>query len=120
MPVPQDNSSAQWLIEHWQQVIYHPVIASLTGAIGAYLHAFPGASPSLKAINGVSSFFVGIYLGPSIVEWREILSPRIGAAIIVGCALVGLVAMNAALEYLRSTPIAQWPGLRGFFGTPPP
>jgi len=112
----QESSSAQWLIEHWQQVLYHPVIASLAGAIGAAIHAFPGASRSLKAINGVSSFFVGIYLGPSIIEWREIVSPRIGAAVIVGCALGGLVAMNSALDYLRTTPMAQWPVLRNFFG----
>ena len=112
MPVSQDDGWVRWVLEHWQQVLAHPLVASLVGALGASAYAFPGASRGAKALNGVASFFIGIYVGPSLIEWRHIESERIGAAIIVGCALGGLIGVNAGLEYLRTTKLAQWPFFR--------
>ena len=103
-------------LDKWQHLIYHPVIASLTGALGAAFHAFPGAATGIKILNGVSSFFIGIYGGPAVVEWRGIESQRIGAAIIIACALGGLIAVNGFLDYLRTTKISDWPILRNILG----
>lgn len=108
----------QWVVENWQQVFYHPVVASVAGALAAAFHAFPGASRGAKTINGILSFFIGIYAGPAIVEWREIESTKIAAAIIVACALGGLITANAALEYMRTTKIAQWPFFRTLLAPP--
>ena len=110
------GGGARWVIDHWQQVIYHPLTASLTGAFGAAFHAFPGATPRVKALNGVLSFFIGIYGGPAIIDFRNIESERIGAAIIVMCALGGLIAVNAMLDYLRTTRFVDWPIVKTFLG----
>lgn len=112
MASPHEPNWLQWVLEHWQQVLYHPLVASLTGAFGAAFHAFPGASTGAKAVNGVSCFFIGIYAGPAIIEWREVESLRIGAGIIVATSLTGLIAVNAALDYMRNTPLADWPIIR--------
>lgn len=103
-------------LDRWQSIIYHPVVASCTGALGAAFHAFPGAARGIKVLNGISSFFIGIYLGPALVEWRGIESMRIGAAIIIACALGGLIAVNGFLDYLRTTRFSDWPVLRNILG----
>ena len=114
----QEQTGLAWFAEHWQQVLAHPLVASALGAVGAATYAFPGATVGVKAANGVASFFIGIYLGPWIVESRSIESLRLAALIIVSSALGGLIMVNALLEHLRSTKIAQWPFFRNLLAPP--
>lgn len=110
-----ENNWLGSLLDDLQRAMYHPFVASLIGAFGAAVHAFPGATTSAKALNGVSCFFIGIYMGPAVIEWRGIVSEKISAAIIIACALGGLIVVNACLEYLRTTKLANMPFLRSFF-----
>lgn len=108
--MPTSSSSGlTWITEHWQQLITHPLIAALAGSVMASFHAFPGASRSAKLLNGISSFIVGIYLGPAINEWQGITSERISALIIVAASLGGLILANGFLEYLKTTQALNWP-----------
>lgn len=107
-----EPSLFQWLTDHWQSILQHPVVASLVGSFGSAFYAFPGATGPVKAVNGVFSFFIGIYGGPAIIEWRTIESKHVGALIIVACALGGLIVANAFLEWLRSTKFADYPVIR--------
>lgn len=122
MSTEQPPGVFQDFLNNWQSIIYHPVVASFTGALGAAFYAFPGATIGIKAMNGIACFFVGIYAGPAIVEWRGVVSAKISAAIIIACALGGLIIVNSCLDYLRKTKIAEMPFLRGFLGAnqPPP
>jgi hypothetical protein len=116
----QEQGWVRWVAENWQSVFHHPLFVSLVGSAMAAANSFPGATPRTKAWNGVFSFFIGIYAGPAIVSWRQIENSHIAAAIILGCTLGGLVAMSAALEYLRTTPIAGWPFFRTLLSQPAP
>jgi hypothetical protein len=109
---------AAWLAKHWETVIFHPVFASLIGAMGASVHAFPGATAKAKATNGFLSFFVAIYGGSLLVEWRSLESMKLIGATYAACALGGLIVINGVLEYLRTTKAAQWPILRGILNPP--
>jgi hypothetical protein len=105
---------------HWDQFLFHPVFAALIGALGAAFHTFPGATRGTKMINGVLSFFAGIYFGGLLVEWRNLEGLRTIGSVYAGAALGGLVFVNAALEYLKTTPIAQWPVIRNILGSSAP
>lgn len=106
------------LSANWEQFLLHPLVASLVGSGGAVIYAFPGATRSAKVLNGVFSFFCGIYGGPAFNEWRTIESKRIGAVIIILAAVSGLILLNGFLEWLKGTKFADLPFIRHFIKAP--
>ena len=115
-----EQSTIGWAAEHWQLVLQHPVVVCLMGSALAAWHAFPGASRGVKFANGVSCFIIGIYAGPAVNEWWGTQSKNVAALVILGCAIGGLIVMNAMLEYLRTTKFAELPFLNRFLGSMPP
>lgn len=112
-----EKQAAGSLAEHWDKIFYHPLAAAVTGAVMAGFHAFPGATRSAKLINGISSFLIGVYLGPAVNEYAGVGSERVQALVIVACALGGLIVANAFLDYLRTTRFSDLPFVRRVLDT---
>ena len=118
-----EPQAAGWFAEHWDKIVTHPLAAALAGSLLASFHAFPGATAGVKAANGISSFVIGIYLGPAVNDYAGVLSERVQALVVVACALGGLLVANAFLSWLRDTRFADLPIIKRIFGakeqTPP-
>lgn len=69
-----------------------------------------------KAANGISSFVIGVYLGPAVNDYAGVVSERVQALVVVACALGGLLVANAFLAWLRDTRFADLPIVRSVLG----
>jgi len=95
----------------------HPAVVAALGSILA-LKAIPGTSYLEKLGNVAASFVLAIYLGPALIEYMDITSRKIGAAVIVGIAATGLVVFNGVIDGIKKTDLAAWvlgwlPGRKG-------
>lgn len=95
----------------------HPVVAAAIGSIVA-LKAIPGTGYVEKAVNVGASFALAVYAGPALVEYMEVTSLKVAAAVIFAVGATGLVVFNAAIDALKKTDLAAWvagwlPGRKG-------
>lgn len=115
----EQQSSAQWLFEHWREVVTHPVVAALAGSAVSVGQSFPGATAWVKMTNGAIAFTLAIYGGPAFNEVRGIESKTVGAFIILMTAICGLILTNTLLEYLKTTKLADLPIIGAFLKPKP-
>lgn len=85
----------------------HPVAAAAIGALVG-LKAVAGASFAERAVNLAASFGLAVYAGPALVEHLGVTSPKIAAAIVMGCGATGLVFFNAGIEAIKQTNLVEW------------
>ncbi|MEY5100818.1 MAG: hypothetical protein RJA36_3537 [Pseudomonadota bacterium] len=95
----------------------HPAFVAALGSILA-LKAIPGTSYVEKAGNVGASFAMAIYIGPALVEYMDITSPKIAAAVIFAIGATGLVVFNGVIDAIKKTDLAAWvagwlPGRKG-------
>jgi hypothetical protein len=98
-------------------VALHPAVVAALGSILA-LKAIPGTSYVEKAGNVGASFALAIYLGPALVEYMDITSPKIAAGVIFAIGATGLVVFNGVIDAIKKTDLAAWvaswmPGKKG-------
>lgn len=95
------------LLSDMMDAVVHPVSAAAIGSVVG-LKAVPGATLGERVFNLAASFGLAVYAGPALVEHMGVTSPRIGAAIIMGCGATGLVLFSAIVEAIKRTDLAAW------------
>lgn len=85
-----------------EQITGNTYIAALAGAILG-LKAVQGPSLGERFANLISGFLMAIFLGPAIVDWLHIASPRIASGITFAVGAAGLVGFAAIMEGIRQT-----------------
>ena len=99
------------------ELLTHPVIAAAVGAVLG-LYALPGATVPQKIGNVAAGFAIAAWLGPALVDYMAISSPKLASGAIFVIGATGLVVFNAVIEAIKRTDLAAWiagwlPGRKG-------